>query len=171
MLVEAAEIACAVASCGNSGGRSFHMTPRYTQSRLPHRFSPGSKLFFGTVIGWLTCWIVSYASYDMEHAAPGSVLHASRSSNASSGLPGPPAGGRGKDGRIITISSRLSTAAEREVASLCLCTVVITFCTSPFCVGVAARAARQYATPQALEFYLGAVVDLKGSPPCAAPSR
>ena len=31
-------------------------------------------MFFGTVVGWLTCWIVSYASYDMEHAAPGSVL-------------------------------------------------------------------------------------------------
>ena len=51
------------------------------------------KLFFGTVVGWLTCWVRSYASCDMEHAAPGSVLRASRSSNASSGLPGPPTGG------------------------------------------------------------------------------
>ena len=31
--------------------------------------------------------------------------------------------------------------------------------------GAAAR------TPPALEFYLGAVVDLKGPPPCVAPSR
>ena len=46
-------------------------------------------MFFGTVVGWLTCWIVPYASYDMEHATPGSMLRASRSSNASSGLPGP----------------------------------------------------------------------------------
>ena len=76
-----------------SGGRSFHMTSRCTASRLPHRFSPGSKLFFGTVVGWLTCWVRSYDSCDMEHAAPGSVLRASRSSNASSGLPGPPTGG------------------------------------------------------------------------------
>ena len=60
---------------------------------LPHRFSPGSKLFFGTVVGWLTCWVRSHDSCDMEHAAPGSVLRASRSSNASSGLPGPPTGG------------------------------------------------------------------------------
>ena len=28
----------------------------------------------------------------------------------------------------------------------------------------------QRPTPPALEFYLGAVVDLKGSPPCVAPS-
>ena len=96
------------------------MTPRYTHPHLTHRFSPGSKLFFGTVVGWLTCWVRSYGSCDMEHAAPGSVLRASRSSNASSGLPGPPAGGRGKDGRIHNDSSRYSPAAEREVASLCL---------------------------------------------------
>ena len=51
------------------------------------------KVFFGTVVGWLTCWVRSYGSCDMEHAAPGSVLRASRSSNASSGLPGPPTGG------------------------------------------------------------------------------
>ena len=88
-----AEDAYTVMSCEKIGGRSFHMTSRCTPPRLPHRFSPGSKLFFGTVVGWLTCWVVSYASYDMEHAAPGSVLHASRPSNASSGLPGPPAGG------------------------------------------------------------------------------
>ena len=85
------------------------------------------KSVFGTVVGWLTCWVRSYDSYDMEHAAPGSVLRASRSPNASSGLPGPPAGGRGKDGRIHNSCSRCSTAAQREVASLCLCTVVITF--------------------------------------------
>ena len=103
------------------------MTSRCTHPRLTHRFSPGSKLFFGTVVGWLTCWVRSYDSCDMEHAAPGSVLRASRSSNASSGLPGPPAGGRGKDGRIHNSCSRCSTAAQREVASLCLCTVVITF--------------------------------------------
>ena len=54
---------------------------------------PGSKLFFGTVVGWLTCWVRSYGSCDMEHAAPGSVLRASISSNASSGLAGPPTGG------------------------------------------------------------------------------
>jgi hypothetical protein len=51
------------------------------------------RVFFGTVVGWLTCWVRSYDSCDMEHAAPGSVLRASRSSNASSGLPGPPTGG------------------------------------------------------------------------------
>ena len=96
------------------------MTSRCTPPRLPRRFSPGSKLFFGTVVGWLTCWVRSYGSCDMEHAAPGSVLRASRSRNASSGLPGPPAGGRGKDGPIHNDSSRYSPAAEREVASLCL---------------------------------------------------
>ena len=115
-----AEIAYTVMSCEKIVGRSFHMTSRCKQSRLPQRFSPGSKLFFGTVVGWLTCWIVSYASYDMEHAAPGSVLHASRPSNASSRLPGPPAGGRGKDGRIHNDKLRHSPAAQREVASLCL---------------------------------------------------
>ena len=78
------------------------------------------KSVFGTVVGWPTCWVRSYDSCDMEHAAPGSVLRASRSSNASSGPPGPPAGGRGKDGRIHNDSSRYSTAAQREVASLCL---------------------------------------------------
>ena len=103
------------------------MTPRYTPPRLPHRFSPGSKLFFGTVVGWLTCWVRSYGSCDMEHAAPGSVLHASRPSNASSGLPGPPAGGRGKDGRIHNDCSRYSPAAQREVASLCCTLFVLTF--------------------------------------------
>ena len=96
------------------------MTSRYTHQHLTHRFSPGSKLFFGTVVGWLTCWIVPYASYDIEHAAPGGVLHASRPSNASSRLPGPPAGGRGKDGRIHNDELRHSPAAQREVASLCL---------------------------------------------------
>ena len=96
------------------------MASRCTHPRLPHRFSPGSKLFFGTVVGWLTCWIVPYGSCDMEHAAPRSVLRASRSSNDSSGLPGPPAGSRGKDGRIHNDSSRYSKAAQREVASLCL---------------------------------------------------
>ena len=96
------------------------MASRCTHPRLPHRFSPGSKLFSGTVVGWLTCWVRSYDSCDMEHAAPGSVFRASRSSNASSGLPGPPAGGRGKDGRIHNDSSRYSTEAQREVASLCL---------------------------------------------------
>ena len=103
------------------------MTSRCTHPRLPHRFSPGSKLFFGTVVGWLTCWVRSYASCDMEHAAPGSVLHASRPSNASSRLPGPPAGGRGKDGRIHNSCSRCSTAAQREVASLCCALFVLTF--------------------------------------------
>ena len=96
------------------------MVSRYMRQHLTHRFSPGSKLFFGTDVGWLTFWVVSYDPCDIEHAAPGSVLCASNSSNASSGLPGPPAGGRGKDGRIITISSRHSTAAQREVGSLCL---------------------------------------------------
>ena len=96
------------------------MTSRCTRQHLTHRFSPGSKLLFGTVVGWLTCWVRSYDSCDMEHAAPGSVLRASRSSNASSRLPGPPAGGRGKDGRIHNDSSRYSTAAQREVAPLCL---------------------------------------------------
>ena len=86
-------VACTVKSCGKSGGRSFHMTSRWTHQHLTHRFSPGSKLFFGTVVGWLACWVRSYDSCDMEHAAPGSVLRASRSSNASSGLPGPPTGG------------------------------------------------------------------------------
>ena len=94
------------------------MTPRCTHPALPHRFSPGSKLFFGAVVGWLTCWVRSYGSCDMEHAAPGSVLRASRSFNASPGLPGPPAGGRGKDGRMHNDSSRYSPAAQREVASL-----------------------------------------------------
>ena len=76
------------------------------------------KVIFETIVGWLTCWVRSYGSCDMEHAAPGSVLRASRSSSASSRLPGPPAGG-GKDGRMYNDSSRCSTAAEREVASLC----------------------------------------------------
>ena len=40
-----------------------------------------------------------------------------------------------------------STAAEREVASLCLCTVVITFCTSPFCVGVASDNPHHHSPP------------------------
>ena len=114
-------------SCEKIVRRSFHMTSRCTPPRLPHRFSPGSKLFFGTVVGWLTCWVRSYDSCDMEHAALGNVFRASRSSNASSGLPGPPAGGRGEDGRIHNDSSRLSTAAERKVASPCLYTDIITF--------------------------------------------
>ena len=109
-----AEIAYIVMSCEKIVQR------RCTQSRLPHRLSPGSKLFFGTVVGWLTCWVRSYGSCNMEHAAPGSVLRVSRSSNASSGLHGPPAGSRGKDGRIHNDSSRYSTAAQREVAPLCL---------------------------------------------------
>ena len=40
-----AEEAYTLASCGNSSGRYFHMTSRCTPPRLPHRFSPGSKLF------------------------------------------------------------------------------------------------------------------------------
>ena len=97
------------------------MASRYGHRHLTHRFSPGSKLFLGVVVSWLTCWVRSYESCDMEHAAPGNVLRASGSSNASSGPPGPPAGGRGKDGRIHNESSRYSTAAQRDVASLCLC--------------------------------------------------
>ena len=62
-------------------------------SSTPSSFLTWLKVFFGTVVGWLTCWVRSYDSCDMEHAAPGSVLRASRSSNASSGLPGPPTGG------------------------------------------------------------------------------
>ena len=113
------------------------MTSRYRHPRLPHRFSPGSKLFFGTVVGWLTCWVRSYGSCDMEHAAPGSVLRASRSSNASSGLPGPPAGGRGEDGRIHNDCSRYSPAAQREVASLCFVHLLSHFLyISIVCVGV-----------------------------------
>ena len=73
----------------------------------------------------------------MEHAASGSVLRASRSSNVSSGLPGPPAGGRGKDGRIHNDSSRSMAQRLREKWRHCACTsIAITFCTSPFCVGV-----------------------------------
>ena len=109
-----------VKSCEKSGGRSFRMTPRCTWHYPTHRLSPGSKLFFRTVVGWLTCWVRSYDSWNMEHAAPGSELRAPRSSNASSVLPGPPAGGRGKDGRIHNDSSRYSTAAQREVTPLCL---------------------------------------------------
>ena len=48
------------------------------------------------------------------------VARASGSSNASSGLLGTPTGGKGKDGRIHNDSSRHSTAAQREVASLFL---------------------------------------------------
>ena len=96
------------------------MASRCKHQHLTHRFSPGSKLFFGTVVGWLTCWVRAYDSCDMKHAAPGSVLRASRSSNASSGLPGPPAGGRGKDGLIHNDKLRHSTAAQREVAPLCV---------------------------------------------------
>ena len=96
------------------------MTSKCKQSRLPHRFSPGSKLFFVTAVGWLTCWVGPYDSCDMEHAAPRSVLRASGSANASSGLPGLPAGCRGKDVRIHNDSARYSTAAQQEVASLCL---------------------------------------------------
>ena len=96
------------------------MASRCKHQHLTHRFSPGSKFGGGAVVAWLTCWIVSYDSCDMEHAAPGSVLRASRSSNASSGLPGPPTGGQDKDGRIHNDSSRYSTAAQREVASLYL---------------------------------------------------
>ena len=75
---EGAEEAAIVMSCGKIVRRSFHMTSRCTHPPLPHRFSPGSKLFFGTVVGWLTCWVRSYDSCDMEHAAPGSVLRASK---------------------------------------------------------------------------------------------
>ena len=78
------------------------------------------KVLGGAVVSWLTCWVRSYGSCDMEHAAPGSVLRASRSSSASFGLPDPPAGGRGKDGRIHNDKLRHSTVAQREVASLCL---------------------------------------------------
>ena len=96
-----------------------------------------SVFWYGRRLAHLLGQVVRlYGSCDMEHAAPGSVLRASISSNASSGLPGPPAGGRGKDGRIHNDCSRYSPAAQREVASLYLCTVVITFCTSPRCVGV-----------------------------------
>ena len=96
------------------------MVPRCTHPRFSHRLSPGSKLFFGMDVGWLTCWIVSYDSCDMEHAALGSVFRASESPEASSGLPGPPAGGCGKDGRIHNDKLRHSTAAQREVAPRCL---------------------------------------------------
>ena len=112
------------------------MMPRCTHPRLRHRFSPGSKLLFGTVVGWLTCWVMSYGSCDMEHAAPESVLRASKSPNASSELPGPPAGGRIKEGRYLTISSRHSTPAQLEAASLCLYFCCHHFCASPFCAGV-----------------------------------
>ena len=94
------------------------MALRYRHQHHTRRFSLGSK--FGTVVRWLTCWVRPYGSCDMEHAAPGSVLRASKSSNASSGLPGPPAGGRCKDGRIRNDSSRYSPAAQREVAPMCL---------------------------------------------------
>ena len=63
-------------------------------------------------------------------------------SNASSGLPTQPAGRRPRsdDGRIITMSPRHSTAAQREVASLCLYICCHHFCTSPFCAGVISSA-------------------------------
>ena len=95
------------------------------------------KCFFGTVVGWLTCWARSYDSCDMEHAAPGSVLRASRSPNASSGLPGPPAGGRGKDGRIHNSCSRSAAQrqSEREVAPLCtVAPLVFVHCSHHFFV-------------------------------------
>ena len=42
------------------------------------------------------------------------------SPDASSGLPGPPADGRGKDGRVHNDKLRHSSGAQREVESLCL---------------------------------------------------
>ena len=91
------------------------------QGRKSHSsFLTWIKVFFGTVVGWLTCWVRSYDSCDVEYAAPGSVLRASRSPNASSGLPGPPAGGRGKDGRIHNEAHGIAQRLEQEVAPLCL---------------------------------------------------
>ena len=34
-------------------------------------FLTWTKVVFGAVVGWLTCWVRSYGSCDMEHAAPG----------------------------------------------------------------------------------------------------
>ena len=50
------------------------------------------------------------------------MLRASKSSDASSGLPDPetPAGGRGKDGRIHNDKLMAHQAAQRDVASLYL---------------------------------------------------
>ena len=144
------------------------MIPRHTRQQLTDRFSPGSTLFFGTVVGWLTCWVVSYDSCDMEHAAPGSVLRASRSSNASFGLPGPPAGGRGKDSRIHNDSARHSTAAQREVASLCLYICCHHFCTSTFCAGVGVGVGKQ--SPERRFFCWLAVGSVVINPACSSVS-
>ena len=57
-----------------------------------------------------------------------------------SGLPGPPAGGRGKDGRIQNGSSRYSPAAHEKWRHFACTYVAINFCTSPFCVDVNATA-------------------------------
>ena len=73
--------------------RTISMTPRRTVAHLTRRFSPGSKLFLGTVVGWLTCWVVSYDSCDIAHAVLESVLRTSGAPDASSAPPGPPAGG------------------------------------------------------------------------------
>ena len=83
---------CHLAAAGC--GRYFYMTSRYTHQHLTHRFSPGSKLFFRD--SRRLAHLLEIAPYDscgMEHAASGSVLRASNSSDASSGLLGPPAGG------------------------------------------------------------------------------
>ena len=74
------------------------------------------KRFFGAVVGWLTCRVGSYDSRDTEHARLGNVLRASSSADASPGLAGPPACGRGGDGRLHKVSSRCSAA---QMASLC----------------------------------------------------
>ena len=85
------------------------------------------KVVFWDGRRWLTCWVRSYGSCDMEHAAPGSVLRASRSSNASSGLPGPPSGGRGKDGQMHNDSSRYSPALSEKWRHFACTSVVIIF--------------------------------------------
>ena len=78
------------------------------------------------------------ATWSTPHAALGSVLHASESPDASSGLPGPPAGGRGKDGRIHNDKRRHSTQrlSEKWCHDACISAVIIVCISPSFCAGV-----------------------------------
>ena len=117
------------------------MAPRCKHQHLTHRFSPGSKLFFGTVVGWLTCWVMSYGSCDMDNGVSTPRRGASCSVPRNHPTPAPDSPTRRQAAEVkmvgcITISPRHSTAAQEKWRHFACTSAVIIFCTSLFCAGV-----------------------------------
>ena len=128
--------ACKAKACEKPGGRSFHMPSLYRHQHLTHRFSPGSKLFFGTVPSAgspagscrtpPTTWSTprrGACSMPRDHPTP---------------APDSPARRQAAEVKMVGYIRIAHGIAQRQSEKWrhCACALFSSlFCTSPFCVG------------------------------------